>query len=230
MEMSVWEIVVTFMKLAGVGFVNPTVDSIVSCSIKVDSVRRVFNILQQVADGHPLHTAQLPADFQLDDNDYTSTGGEGLYMSIQSNSGTFTLQEPYRITLRDYTDGRPDWGSIRRQILAESMQLRETESTTRHPRRRNRRHRRRRRATTSEPTEDATDNLATNDSSTGESDEEDSGDPATIIECPICLIETVHADVVQTACMHQFCSWCLHAWQQRSDSCPMCRQKLYECG
>ncbi|KXT09796.1 hypothetical protein AC579_6549 [Pseudocercospora musae] len=50
-------------------------------------------------------------------------------------------------------------------------------------------------------------------------------DPNFNEECPVCFDET--KDATRTSCGHTFCWECIVKWAQTSDTCPMCRTKLW---
>ncbi|KXS95892.1 hypothetical protein AC578_2646 [Pseudocercospora eumusae] len=53
-------------------------------------------------------------------------------------------------------------------------------------------------------------------------------DPTHHEECPVCYEET--KDATRTSCGHTFCSECIRTWAQTSDTCPLCRSKLWSDG
>jgi len=57
------------------------------------------------------------------------------------------------------------------------------------------------------------------------SDKEDKEEEEDKGECPICLNQEVDT-IVRLQCQHTFHHICLHAWETRNNSCPMCRRPI----
>ena len=46
------------------------------------------------------------------------------------------------------------------------------------------------------------------------------------MECSICM--EIKNDLVELDCSHSFCNECIEKWKANSNSCPHCREKIYE--
>ena len=47
------------------------------------------------------------------------------------------------------------------------------------------------------------------------------------VRCCIC-IDYIYNCVTALPCLHNFCAACYSEWMERSDSCPQCREDIYE--
>ena len=48
------------------------------------------------------------------------------------------------------------------------------------------------------------------------------------VECPICKGLVEESKTITTDCAHQFCYSCLDKWEEKNNSCPMCRKELFQ--